>query len=221
MINGPSLRPTQGRVEHLVVLLHGYGTNGEDLLSLGHSWRKYLPQAEFIAPHAPFACENSPFFGRQWFDISHWTPESLLAGAKECAPYLNEFLDATLSDRGLRSEDLALAGFSQGTMMALHCALSRPAPCAGVLGYSGALLIEDAQVKSKPPVLLIHGEEDHVVDFYEMERASNLLHSWKVPVETRARPGMGHGIDEESVSLGGHFLQQALQHKNERSAALR
>ena len=214
MLSGPALKPVEGNVEQLVVLLHGYGTNGDDLISLGHNWRHFLPQAEFIAPHAPYACENSPFFGRQWFNINNWTPQSLLIGIRQTSLQLSEFLTQSLKERGLESHQLALAGFSQGTMMALYTALHRNHPCAGVVGYSGALVCEESDIHSKPPVLLVHGQTDHVVLHEQMENAKRQLLGWGINAQGITRPNLGHGIDEEGIQAGGIFLKRVFFKEN-------
>lgn len=215
MMSGPSIEPTQGQARSLVILLHGYGANGDDLIALGRVWQKYLPHTAFVAPNAPFPCAHSPFFGRQWFDLSEWSQEALLAGVRTVAPQLNAFIDASLKEHGLTDKDLILGGFSQGAMVALHAGLTRPHPCAGVLSYAGALLCEPQEVRSKPPIMLVHGQEDQVVLFHEMENAHNALSSWDVEVSSHARPELSHAIDEEAVNLGRGFiisqLEQGLQ----------
>lgn len=198
------------KAQKLVVLLHGYGADGEDLIGLAPSWDTSLPKVDFVSPHAPFPCEGSPF-GRQWFSLENRDLRLLEEGLRHVLPTLNAFLDALLAGRGLTDQDMCLVGFSQGTMMALACALSRPTPCAGVLGYSGALLFTPAPVKDPPPIYLIHGEEDPVVPFQAMADAQERLQRHGLSAHTEARPGLAHGIDEEGLRLGGLFLKKCLQ----------
>ena len=224
---GPSFVPPDGRVvEQLVVLLHGYGADGEDLIALAPMLAQGLPDAAFHAPHAPDSCEMAPF-GRQWFSLSDYDPEMLrrdprrmgplyeamLDGARQAAPALDDYVDSLLDHYGLNPSRLALVGFSQGTMMALHAGLRREQAIAGVLGYSGGLLGADhlsAEIVSCPPVMLIHGEDDPIVPFPAMAAAEKALSSAGVDVVTHACPGLGHGIDEDGAQFGLRFLENRL-----------
>ncbi len=197
-----------GHPRELVVLLHGYGADGRDLLGLAPSWARLLPHAEFVAPDAPFPCEMAPS-GHQWFSFEDRSAEMLLAGAQAAAAMLDGFLDDLLHDRGLGDDRLALVGFSQGTMMALHVAPRRRRCAAAVLGFSGALLAPDLlprDILSRPPMLLIHGDADQVVPFASLAVAQAGLQAVGVPVTARALPGLGHGIDERGLAEGGRFL---------------
>jgi phospholipase/carboxylesterase len=212
-LNGPSAPPLSGgKPKQLVVMLHGYGTDGNDLISLAPHWAQLLPDAEFLSPHAPFPCELG--FGRQWFgmELNH-TPEMVRASAKAAGAILDGFLDEALAKRKLEAHDLALTGFSQGAMMALFVALRRTKAVAAVVSYSGALIGEidlAGEIRSRPPVLLVHGDADEVVPFAKLARAEWYLKPLGVPLTTETRPGLAHGIDEQGLLLGGQFLQRAL-----------
>jgi phospholipase/carboxylesterase len=211
-LSGPGLPPaTGGKPKHLVVLLHGYGADGRDLLGLAPSWRGSLPNAEFLAPNAPFPCEMSPA-GYQWFGFEQRTGEEILAGTRAAAAILDPFLDEALAARGLTDRDLALVGFSQGAMMALHVALRRPHAVAGVVAFSGALigaeLLRD-EIRARPPVLLVHGDADPVVPFASMAMAEQALRAAGVGVTTERRPGLPHGIDERGMRLAEQVLKRA------------
>lgn len=201
-----------GRPREIVVLLHGYGADGRDLLGLAPYWARALPHAEFVAPDAPFPCEMSPpghQVGRQWFSFEDRSAEMLLAGAQAAAGALQGFLDDLLRARDLGDDRLALVGFSQGTMMALHVAPRRRHCPAAVLGYSGALLAPELlpqEVLSRPPVLLIHGDSDPVVPFPSLAAAKAGLEAVGIAVTARALPGLAHGIDERGLADGGRFL---------------
>jgi phospholipase/carboxylesterase len=211
MLNGPSVRPKSGgKAKQLVVFLHGLGADGNDLIGLAPYFAEALPDAEFLSPHAPFPCDMAPM-GRQWFSLQDRSPEVMLAGLRQVRPILDEFLDVSLAERGLSDEDLLLVGFSQGTMTALYCALRRERACAGIVGYSGLLAAPDRlreEIVSRPPVLLVHGEQDAVVSFQFMELARATLELLQVPVVALARPGMGHSIDDQGLANGVGFAVQ-------------
>ncbi|WP_026872011.1 alpha/beta hydrolase [Inquilinus limosus] len=210
---GPRLAPASGRApKALIVLLHGVGADGQDLIGLAPYWAQQLPEAEFLAPDGPEPCDMAPF-GRQWFSLQDRTAAVMEAGLQVTVPILNGFLDQALAERGLTDADLALVGFSQGTMTSLYTALRRPRPCAAVVGYSGALLGAPTlarDIRSRPPVLLVHGEEDPVVPFAAMAAAAQALQGAGVAVETLARPGLGHGIDPEGLAAGLAVLRRHL-----------
>jgi phospholipase/carboxylesterase len=213
-LDGPSVAPKSGKApRQLVVFLHGYGSNGEDLISLAPYWADLLPDAEFVSPNAPFPCEGNPFGGFQWFGFENRSPEMLLGGTKAAAAILDAYLDAALKARGLDESRLALVGFSQGTMMALHVGPRRAKAPAAILGYSGALIAPDllaTELKSKPRILLVHGMSDQVVPFAAMGAAAAALQGVGLEVESLARPGLPHSIDPEGLAQGGRFLQANL-----------
>ena len=165
-LSGPELPPRAGGPpRQLVVLLHGVGADGNDLIGLAPALAERLPHAAFVAPDAPEPCDMAPY-GRQWFSLRDRRPAALLAGAAASAPRLDAFLDGALARHGLANHQLALLGFSQGTMMALFVAPRRAPSIAAVLGFSGALLGAGrlaAETRSRPPVLLVHGAADEVV----------------------------------------------------------
>ncbi|MBT3764226.1 MAG: prolyl oligopeptidase family serine peptidase [Rhodospirillaceae bacterium] len=209
-LNGPSLPPADGAApEQLVLLLHGVGADGNDLIGLAPYFQQVLPKALFVSPDAPFPYDMAPF-GRQWFSLQERTPEAFDSGTHLAAPILNDFIDGLLVETGLTDAQTALIGFSQGTMMSLHVGPRRDQPVAGILGYSGALanptkLVDDIQ--SYPPVMLIHGDSDEVLPVSSLPKAVGGLEAAGVPVTSHVRPGLGHGIDEEGIKLGVTFLE--------------
>jgi phospholipase/carboxylesterase len=209
-LDGP--RAGANKPDSLVVLLHGLGADGNDLISLAPLWSRFLPRTHFVSPHAPFPCDMAPY-GRQWFSLQDRTPERVAAGVAAAAPILDAFLDAELQRFALPPERLALVGFSQGTMMSLYVAPRRDVAIGGVLGYSGALV--DAAhfrtaVQSRPPVLLVHGTADPIVPFERMAEAATALGEAGMAVETLACPGLPHSIDEAGLQAGAEFLRNRL-----------
>lgn len=210
-LTGPSVEPASGGpAAQLVILLHGVGVDGNDLIGLAPFLSSILPDAAFVAPDAPEAFDMAPF-GRQWFSLQDRTASVIAAGVRATAPILDAYIDEQLALWGVNDSDLALVGFSQGTMMALHVALRRTKPPAAVVGFSGALVDVAslaAEITAKPRVLLIHGEDDEVVNPASLPTAENALAAVGVPVLTELRPGLGHGIDGVGAQLALQFLGQ-------------
>ncbi|MBY0272551.1 MAG: prepilin peptidase [Alphaproteobacteria bacterium] len=206
--SGPSFGPASGRTpDSIVVLIHGYGSDGEDLLSLGKSWASLLPNTLFVAPHGPVACEMNPS-GNQWFGLKDWEPLRILKEIQALTPSFNRYLDGLLKSHNLPSNKLALVGFSQGAMLALHVALHRP-QSAGVVAYSGAFLNDPMELKmARPPVLLVHGTEDQVLPASASQAAEEALKALSVPVTLSLLPGLEHGIDPQGLGMGGTFLKE-------------
>ena len=212
-LDGPRLNPRSGPARQLVVFLHGYGADGNDLIDIGRAWQQYLPQAAFVSPHAPEPCGQAPV-GRQWFPLTFRDPNERWLGVNKAAPGLQRFLDAELSRHKLPPSALALVGFSQGTMMALHVGLRRATAPAAIVGYSGLLVIPPdgdleafaAEIKSRPPVLLVHGDQDQLIPAQALFQATQGLAALGVSAEWHLSAGIGHGIDAEGLRHGGEFL---------------
>jgi len=203
---GPSATyPKDAAPKRVVVLLHGLGADGNDLFGLVPALAPALPETAFIAPDAPFPCDMAPF-GRQWFSVQSRTPAAIEAGVRAAATILDAFLDETLERFALGDAQLALVGFSQGTMMSLYVGPRRARQLAGIVGYSGRLLGDASAFKSKPPILLVHGDADPVVPPQSLPLAVKALEQAGVPVEALSRPGLGHAIDEEGLRRGRDFL---------------
>lgn len=199
--------PASGeKPESLVILLHGLGSNGDDLIGLVPEWQDALPTTAFVSPNAPFPCDMAPY-GFQWFSLQSRDPQDMLAGIIEAQPILDRFIDEQLEHFGLTEDRLALIGFSQGTMMSLYTAPRRKQPCAGILGYSGALLENDnAPILSKPPICLIHGDADPVVPLEASKHGHNQLKEQGFSVDLHVRPHLPHSIDQEGIDIGRAFL---------------
>src|SRR6267142_6336837 len=215
-IDGPRLEP-RGPAKQLVVFLHGYGADGNDLIEIVRAWQQFLPHAAFVSPNAPVPCPGAPM-GRQWFALTFRDPDERWNGVNAAAPILNRFLDAELARRKLPASALALVGFSQGTMMALHVGLRRAAAPAAIVGYSGLFVLPNnaepdavvAEIKSRPPVLLVHGDQDDLIPVEALFHATQALAALEVPTEFHISGGIGHGIDQEGLRHGGEFLNRAI-----------
>jgi phospholipase/carboxylesterase len=206
----------KGQATALVVFLHGYGADGADLLGLADVLAPHLPGVAFVAPDAPERCVGGGF-GRQWFPIP-WidgSPQAAAdAGLQASTADLDAFLDARLADEGLTPDRLVLVGFSQGAMMSLHVAPRRPVEIAGVVAISGRLLrpeklAEEAQVK--PPVLLMHGDQDPVVPFADMAKAGDALVAAGFPTYGHVMQGAGHGIAPDGLGVALQFIMERLK----------
>jgi phospholipase/carboxylesterase len=212
VLAGPSYGPAAGgKPTALVVLLHGLGTDGHDLIPLAPVLANALPRALFVAPSAPFPCEMPPL-GRQWFSFADRSPAALMNGVVVAAPILSAFLDAQLRGLDLPPEALALLGFSQGAMMALHAGLRRRVPPSAILAFSGALIDEvpPPAPSGYPPVLMVHGEDDEIVPWSAFRHARAALTAAGVPVEALARPGLAHGIDQGGIEAAQALLARSL-----------
>ncbi|AIF81989.1 phospholipase Carboxylesterase [endosymbiont of Acanthamoeba sp. UWC8] len=195
--------------EQLVIMLHGYGSNASDLISLAPELAEYLPHAHFISPNAPHLFEGGGA-AFQWFSLTQRDDEFMTKGAREAEKILNGFIDEQAAKFKLTPSQVVLLGFSQGTMMSLHTALRREIPVRAVLGYSGMLLsphLLKNEIKSSPSIMLVHGAEDQVLPASMMTLAQHTLNGLNVECKTLLRQKLGHGIDMEGIISGGKFLQ--------------
>lgn len=209
-LSGPSLPPSRGPATHLVVLVHGYGADGQDLIGLAGHWQELLPTTAFAAPNAPQRLPGSP--GYQWFPISRIDPHEMRQGVEAAGPALDAYLDQELAKANLPPERLALVGFSQGTMLSLHVGLRRKVPPFAIVGFSGLLAgppPAEPPGTDNPPLLLTHGDSDTVIPPQAMFQAATQLGLWGARVQWHLAPGMGHGIDPMGLALGGQFLNLA------------
>lgn len=213
-LDGPRVPAASGTAKQMVILCHGYGANGDDLIGLARPWQRLLPDAVFVSPHAPepVAVMHGAY---QWFPVDRTDPET--RGVILAAPVLDGFIDEELERLGFNERQLALVGFSQGAIMALHVGVRRPFAPAAVLGYSGMLadpmrLKEELRVK--PPVLLIHGDADPVIPVAALHAAVDHLDAAGLAVQWHVSQGVPHSIDPEGVALGGRFLADSFAFAN-------
>jgi phospholipase/carboxylesterase len=200
--------PVRGPATHLVVLVHGYGADGQDLIGLAQHWQALLPTVAFAAPNAPARVPGSP--GYQWFPISRIDPHEMQKGVEAAGPVLDAYLDAELARLNLAPERLALVGFSQGTMLSLHVGLRRKVQPAAIVGFSG-MLAGPPPAGTLPPILLTHGDSDTVIPPQALFLAAGQLGVAGAAVQWHLAPGMGHGIDPDGLAMAGQFLAQAFR----------
>lgn len=197
----------------MVMFLHGLGANGQDLIGIAQYWKQALPDTLFVSPDAPFPCDMA--YGMpnsyQWFSLQSRDPQDMLKGAEEATPILNSYIDSLLQKYDLKEENLALVGFSQGTMMSLYVGLRREKQLAGIVGYSGALIGNPNEAKTKPPVHLIHGEADGVVPVTAYHMARKELEKAGFTVSGHTAPSLDHGIDNDGIESGLGFLESVLK----------
>lgn len=215
LLDGPRLAPLSGTARQLIVLVHGYGADGNDLISLGQVWQQAVPDAAFAAPHAPQRIVEGPG-GFQWFPLRGAEPTETETGAAAATPGLESFIAAELKATGVAPDQLVLVGFSQGAMMALYAGLRRAVAPAAILAYSGLMpgrIPQPAPAGAYPPVFLSHGDSDSVVPPQMMFVALGALQQAGVAVEWHLARSVAHGIDPESLELGGQFLLKALANR--------
>jgi phospholipase/carboxylesterase len=211
-LDGPRIAPRGGSPDALVVLLHGYGANGDDLIGLADGWRRQLPNAAFVAPNAP---ENIPGMpgSLQWFPLTLRDPTEYWRGVVAARPAVDRFLDAELARYRLGANRLVLVGFSQGTMLALHIGLRRAVAPVAVVGFSGLLAGPEhlAEARIRPPIVLIHGAADDLIPVEALHIAREQLAEAGHLVEWHIGERVGHGIDADGQHLAGHFMTCALR----------
>ncbi|MFG1276177.1 alpha/beta hydrolase [Xanthobacter autotrophicus] len=211
IVAGPKIAALScGKPAWLVVLLHEEGTDGQKVIDLALNWAPEMPKADFLAAEAPFP---APGGGRSWFPSEAMTPEAISEGLATAGPWLDAFLDRMLAERRLPDSHLALVGFSQGAILALHVGLRRAASPALVIGFCGALPEADdlsGEIRARPSVLLIHGEEDAVVPFDQMVATRERLKALGVPAKSMRRPGLGHTVDDDGILAAGTVLAATL-----------
>lgn len=207
-LNGPCVEPEGENPEKLVILCHGYGSNGDDLIGLVPHLQRALPNAVYVSPNAPDLCFGAPN-GYQWFPLSTLSREERLAGTLMAAPTLDHFINQQLEKYALENKDLVLIGFSQGTMMTLHVGLRRSSDIAGIVGFSGAMTLPEGwkdDITSKPPVVLIHGDRDNVVPVQLMHEAFIALKEIDLDVDNHVSPGIMHSIGQDGLQKAMEFL---------------
>lgn len=217
-LSGPEQFPKSGNpAKKLVILLHGLGADGHDLFGLVPYFSKVLPDAFFVSLNAPFPCDMAPS-GKQWFSLQVREEDAMLEGISHVMPSLVAFIKDKAQALNLEMKDVALIGFSQGSMLSLHAALRIQPQIAGVVAYSGALLAPQLlkqEAVSRPEICLVHGEADEVVPFIAFTEAKSALEKQGIPLHAYSNPNLGHGIDPAGIEIGKTFLLHVLSPESE------
>ncbi len=217
-LSGPVLAPATGKARRMMVLLHGYGSDGNDLIGLARYWQPSLPDTLFVAPNGPEKCPINPA-GYQWFDLDLNREISRLNGSKKVRPVLEEFLSGLWEQTGFGPGQTFLAGFSQGAMMALDVGLRLEEELMGIISFSGGLVGEDGwekRTRVRPPVCLVHGEEDEVVPVSMSTASKKRLENVGTRVAMHLEPGLGHSISVEGLGFALAFMRQIMEEKQPR-----
>jgi phospholipase/carboxylesterase len=207
-LRSTSLAQLSSKANYLIVFCHGYGADGKDLINIGNYWQRFLPDFYFTSPNAPNICSVNRM-GFEWFNLMNPDIKNVDLELENSVLKLTKFIDAKLKELNLDYSKLFLVGFSQGTMMSLHYALTSPNKIAGVIGYSGKIYdpnILENNIKSKPPIFLMHGDDDNIVPLEDMMEAKNFLTKNKVELKTKIFKGCGHSIPTQGLSLGLEFI---------------
>ena len=211
-LDGPCMLPDENKVKNIVLFLHGYGANGNDLISLSSFWKDLAADTAFYSPNAPFKCDFGPD-SFQWFELMNRDEKEMKQGLKKAGPILNKYIDELLLKHKISEKKLIIVGFSQGTIMALYHMCKRKNSCGGILGYSGMLFDDEnykKSIQSKYPVFLYHGKNDNVISYESSIFAESKLKEYGFDVTCKIQDQLDHGIDENGLIEGKKFLDKIL-----------
>ena len=216
ILSGPVKNSISGKTNKVVIFFHGYGADGNDLISLSDAFNKTLPNAIFYSPNAPEKCEMGGF-GYQWFPIKQNNDGSLDLNAEKeimnSVGLINNYIDNVEKVSGVNTEDFILVGFSQGTMMILETLFSREKKFSALIGFSGGFINIFKNIPKenlRTPILLIHGDSDQVVPMEMTNIACKNLKSLGFKVDKYFSKGLGHGISLDGLSEATKFLKKII-----------
>lgn len=216
MLSGPSYVPSV--VKKAVILCHGYGANGEDLMATVPYLAERLPDTAFFAPNAP---TPMPYGGYEWFSLDDYTSadmvsldylDKLVGRCLKPAEEVRKFINQIQTKYALTDGDIILAGFSQGGLIALYTALTHPYPLAGIIGFSAVPIVfagslHASTIKRRIPILLTHGTNDDVIPAEAMQLSVSELEKAGQEVQTYVSNGLGHGINDECLNQMIYFIK--------------
>lgn len=206
--------------KYLVVFLHGYGANGENLIALSHEFGHVLPDAHFISPNAIEPWEGGFPNAYQWFSLSQGFERKsmalMAADIIRANKVLEEFIDSQLARFNLKPQNLFIVGFSQGAMMSMYQGFTKKEKPAGVIAFSGKLVLPEmlgSKTIHKPEICLIHGKSDSVVPFENFLEAEKLLKQNEIPFESHAVANLDHSIDIHGIRSAQAFVKKITNKK--------
>ena len=203
---------SKNKPKNAVILCHGYGGDGKDISILASYWKAHLPETIFICPDAPEICAASPS-GYQWFDLTDRTPDQILSKSLVAEIKLNKLIDEVKLNNDIPANKIILSGFSQGCMISLQTGLKREDEINSVIGYSGKIIdtkhIEN-NIKSRPDIILMHGDKDEVVPVSFLLEAKELFSRMNFKIQTKIFRDCEHRIPQEGSSLGLEFIKKKL-----------
>ena len=215
-LNAKIIKPEDKNIENAVILLHGYGGDGNDIAPVTINWKRFLPNTIFICPDGPETCSINPM-GYQWFDLNSEDEEYINKKALEAEDILKKFIEEIKNKFNLFNSNICLSGFSQGCMMSINVGLSEKEKFAGILGFSGKIINKidlDRRIYSKPTTLLIHGDQDEIVPPVNLLEAKDFFERNKIDIVTKMIKDCGHNIPIEASSTGLIFLKKIFNIKN-------
>ena len=207
------LKNMSNKCSKLVLILHGYGADANDLLPIAKYWQRFLPEIFFCLPNAPNICQINPS-GFEWFDLMQTDKKKILEESLISLKKLEKFIENKLEILNLKFKDLFLVGFSQGTMMSIQYAISQKKEIAGVLGYSGKIFdyeLLGKNLSSRPKVKFLHGNIDEIIPVEEMYKAVDFLKLNKFNVDYKVYDNLSHAISPDGVSDGLNFIKKNIK----------
>ena len=209
-LNAKIIKPEDKNINNAVILLHGYGGDGNDIAPVTINWKRFLPNTIFICPDGPETCSINPT-GYQWFDLNSEDEEYITKKASEAEKIFKEFIVEIKNEFNLLNSNICLSGFSQGCMMSINVGLSDKEKFAGIIGFSGKIINRNElgnRILSRPSTLLIHGDQDEIVPPVNLLEAKDFFERNKIDITTKMLKGCGHNIPVEASSLGLTFLKK-------------
>ena len=206
-LNSKIIKPEE-EIKNAIILLHGYGGDGNDISMLTLNWKRHLPNTVFICPDGHEKCEINPV-GFQWFDLTKDDQKYILQESKKAEDVLKKFISEVKEDFNLATDKICLSGFSQGCMMSLNVGLTSEEKFNSIVGFSGKIINQiDLKERLKNPteVFLIHGELDDIVSPTFLLEAKDFLMREKINIESHLVKNCGHHIPIEASSLALNYI---------------
>ncbi|MGC0371889.1 MAG: hypothetical protein DGJ47_000590 [Rickettsiaceae bacterium] len=204
-IDYPEIPALSGKAKKLVVMLHGVGSDGNDLISLVPFINHDLKDYHFISPNGVEPFDMAPF-GYQWFSLQDRSPEAILPQVIKNSSLVNKVIEDKQNELGLSNNDTILFGFSQGTMLSSYLTLSQNKPYHAMIGFSGRLIPSNGNINTKTPICLIHGLNDPVVDAEESKLFAQYCADHNIKHELKIIPNLSHSIDDSGIKFAINFL---------------